>query len=200
MKTKNIHKMLLVFLLCTLCFCLGGCGSSFKKAQKEAEKTEEAVEAHEPTGNIFKAMFSKKYVTKKNYEKMQKKNDKAQGKLDKEVKAKERKEKSRRNLKISLVILLVIIGVSLWFKFYLKPYILGRSAAKGAVKVLGDAGVVVTTDAHRSERLKADYPAALAKDCEVLGLNYDTVLNDFNGDAEKAYETIHVQALKKQYN
>lgn len=53
--------------------------------------------------------------------------------------------------------------------------------------------------AHRSGRLKADYPAALAKDCKVLGLNYDKVLNDFNGNAEAAYEKIHVQALKKQY-
>lgn len=55
------------------------------------------------------------------------------------------------------------------------------------------------TDVQRSGRLKADYPAALAKDCEVLGLDYDNVLNDFNGNAEAAYETIHVQALKKQY-
>ena len=56
-----------------------------------------------------------------------------------------------------------------------------------------------SVDAHRSGRLKADYPAALAKDCKVLGLDYDKVLSDFNGNAEAAYEKIHVQALKKQY-
>ena len=96
--------MLLMFLLCILCFCMVGCGSDYKKAQKEAEKAEEAVEEHEPTGNIFKAMFSKKYVTKNNYEKMKKKNDKAQSKLEKEeVKEKERKKSSRRNLIIFLV-------------------------------------------------------------------------------------------------
>ena len=54
-------------------------------------------------------------------------------------------------------------------------------------------------DAHRSGRLKADYPAALAKDCKILGLDYDKVLSDFNGNAEAAYEKIHVQVLKKQY-
>lgn len=53
--------------------------------------------------------------------------------------------------------------------------------------------------AERSERLKADYPSLLKKDCEILGKNYDEVLSDFDGNAEKAYETIHVKALKVTY-
>ena len=200
---KKFKRVLITLLLIMLCACVSGCGKSkLEKAQEEAVATSEDLSSHE-VGPWYKAMFSKKIVTKKTYEKMQKKSSEAQTTLAKEEGNAEKKSAAKKKAIIVLIIIVIIaIGVFV-FKFIILPSIIGGSIAKGAAKAINKQGGIAVNPAppaQRSGRLAVDYPKLLQQDCAVLGLDYNSVLADFNGNAEKAYETIHVQALKQQYN
>lgn len=51
---------------------------------------------------------------------------------------------------------------------------------------------------NHSGQLNVDYEGLLRNSCEKVGMNYDEVLKDYNGDVRKAYESVNLMILKGQ--
>lgn len=217
---KKFKRVLITLLLIMLCACFSGCGKSESESALEtATAAKDGVDwlSSHKVGPWYKAIFSEEIVTQSTYDrkKAETSNNIKQsvknivslkGKAVSKDNAKSKDESKGSEAKkaiIVVIVFLIIVSIPFAFKFIFLPYIVGKNVAKGAAKAINKQGGIAVNPAPpspRSGRLAVDYPKLLQQDCAVLGLDYNSVLADFNGNAEKAYETIHVQVLKQQYN
>lgn len=76
--------------------------------------------------------------------------------------------------------------------------VISKLKKKPAALVTQEVTPTVMEDVNRTGQLSVDYEGLLKHNCDKVGLNFDEVLQDYGGDARRAYESTNLLIVKGQ--